>query len=49
MFKGMDLEDFNKSFKTEDDCRQYLFDLKWKEKYSCIRCGNNTHALEEET
>lgn len=41
MFKGMDLEDFNRSFKTEDDCRQYLYNLKWKEKYVCARCGNS--------
>ncbi len=39
MFKGVSIQEFNKFFKTEDDCKQYLFDMKWKDGYKCRRCG----------
>jgi hypothetical protein len=39
MFQGISIQQFNKFFKNEDDCKQYLFDLKWKEGYKCRRCG----------
>ncbi|RYG40585.1 MAG: IS1595 family transposase [Chitinophagaceae bacterium] len=38
MFKGMQLEEFNQTFRTEDDCKQYLFDIKWKKGYECRKC-----------
>lgn len=38
MFQGITISAFNKYFKTEDDCRQYLFDLKWEEGYKCHKC-----------
>ena len=40
MFKGMQLEEFNQTFKTEEVCKQYLFDLKWKNLYTCRRCSH---------
>lgn len=39
MFQGISIQQFNKFFKSEDDCKQYLFDIKWKEGYKCRRCG----------
>ncbi len=39
MFQGVSIQQFNKYFKCEDDCKQYLFDMKWKDGYKCIRCG----------
>jgi ISXO2-like transposase domain/Transposase zinc-ribbon domain len=39
MFKGVSIQQFNRFFQNEDDCKQYLFDLKWKEGYRCRRCG----------
>ena len=39
MFQGMSIQQFNKFFKDEDDCRQYLFEMKWKDGYRCRRCG----------
>jgi len=35
MFQGITISSYNKFFKCEDDCRQYLFDLKWKDGYRC--------------
>ena len=39
MFRGISIATFNKSFKKEEDCKQYLFAMKWKEGYKCRRCG----------
>ena len=33
------LPDFQKRFKTEEDCEQYLFNIRWPEGYVCPRCG----------
>lgn len=43
MFKGMSVKEFNKSFKNDDDCRQYLFRLKWADGYHCKKCGNKKY------
>ena len=39
MFQGITIGSFNMFFKSEDDCRQYLFDLKWKDGYRCRNCN----------
>lgn len=39
MFQGISIATFNKSFKNEDDCKQYLFAMKWKNGYKCRQCG----------
>lgn len=39
MFQGITLQSFNKFFTSEDDCQQYLFELKWKEGFRCRKCG----------
>ena len=38
MFQGVSIGEFQKFFQTEDDCKQYLFDLKWQHGYCCRRC-----------
>jgi hypothetical protein len=38
MFKGISVQQFNRCFKNEDDCKQYLFDLKWKKGYRRRKC-----------
>ena len=41
MFTGVSSKKFNDEFKCEDDCRQFLFDLKWQKGYTCSRCGHD--------
>lgn len=38
MFKGITPRQFDRYFQCEDDCREYLFHLKWKKGYKCHRC-----------
>ena len=39
MFKGINAIDFNKRFKSNEDCFEYLIQLKWPDGFSCSRCG----------
>ena len=34
--------DFESRFATEEDCREYLFQMRWPEGFFCPRCGNCT-------
>src|ERR1700753_1573193 len=38
MFRGISIDQFNKYFQTDEDCRLYLFNLKWKNGFRCFRC-----------
>lgn len=38
MFQGITIKRFQQFFANEDDCKQYLFDIKWKNGYHCRRC-----------
>lgn len=40
-FTGTTFQKFNKAFKTEDDCKSYLYALKWQNGYQCRKCGHN--------
>lgn len=43
IYKGISLAKFNKSFQSDEDCYEYLADMKWEGDYFvCKRCGN-TH------
>jgi transposase-like protein len=37
----MDLIGFEKAFETEEQCRRYLFKLRWGDKFICPRCRFN--------
>ena len=43
-FAGVNSITFNRIFKTDEDCLQYLSTLKWEDGYSCKRCGNNKYC-----
>lgn len=44
-FVGVNSIKFNQRFKTEDDCREYLADIKWESGYECKRCGSDKFCL----
>ncbi len=41
VFKGQNLLEFAEAFKTDDDCKKYLADIKWKNGYSCTKCSHS--------
>ncbi|MCZ8515171.1 IS1595 family transposase [Paenibacillus filicis] len=46
--ESISLIQFQKMFKTEADCHQHLFKMKWPEGYHCPKC-NHTKAYEIKT
>lgn len=43
-FVGVNSITFNKRFKSDEDCLDYLSSVKWENGYSCKRCGNNKYC-----
>ena len=40
IFKGQEVIEFSRSFKTDLDCKKYLAELKWKDGFTCRKCGH---------
>ena len=38
IFKGQNLLDFSEEFKTDENCKLYLAEIKWHEWYVCKKC-----------
>ena len=47
MQKLLDYKEFNRIFKDEDACRQYLIELKWGNGYHCSRCHGTDFSIED--
>lgn len=45
LFKGRNLLEFVEQFKTDENCKEYLAQMKWKKGYSCIKCSNKTFQV----
>lgn len=43
MFEGLSLLQFSDKFSTELDCYEYLSAIKWKNGYSCGKCGHQKY------
>lgn len=44
MFKGINAIEFNKRFKTNEDCFLYLVEMKWAKGYQCVKCQGNEYG-----
>lgn len=40
IFKGQNLIEFAERFKTNEDCKEYLSEIKWSEGFLCRKCGH---------
>lgn len=45
IFRGVNSIKFNQRFKDDNDCLNYLSDLKWADGYKCKRCGNDKFSI----
>lgn len=43
MGKQSVFQKFNQAFRNEDDCRQFLYDIKWANGFLCKRCGHTKY------
>ncbi len=40
IYKGQNLLEFSEHFKTDDNCKEYLANIKWRKGFKCVK-----HAL----
>ncbi len=48
IFKGQNLLEFAEHFKTDENCKEYLAQIKWKEGYVCRKCGHNRYQMRKD-
>jgi transposase-like protein len=45
--RDLHITEFQNTYRTEKDCQNYLFKLKWPNGFICPQCGSNTYYLVE--
>ncbi|TDN87181.1 transposase-like zinc ribbon protein [Salegentibacter sp. 24] len=48
IFKGQNLLEFSDRFKSDNDCKKYLADIKWKDGFECIKCGHKKSQVRKD-
>lgn len=48
IFKGQNIIEFTKRFRSDQDCRKYLSEIKWSEKYVCRKCGHTKSQVRKD-
>ena len=47
IFKGENFIEFTERFSSNDICKQYLADIKWKDGFICRKCGHKKFTKRE--
>ncbi len=45
IFKGQNLIEFSEHFITDDNCKEYLTNIKWKSGFKCVKCEHNASQI----
>ncbi len=48
VFKGQNLLEFSDRFKTDEDCKKYLADIKWKDGFKCRKCDHKKAQIRKD-
>jgi transposase-like protein len=48
IFKGQEIIEFSKRFQSDLDCKKYLGELKWKEGFTCRKCGHHGSQIRKD-
>ena len=48
VFKGQNLLEFSDRFKTDEDCKKYLVNIKWKDGFECTKCGHKKSQIRKD-
>lgn len=48
IFKGQNIIEFTRRFQSDQDCRKYLSEIKWSEKYVCRKCGHTKSQVRKD-
>ena len=48
VFKGQNLLEFSDRFKTDEDCKGYLAEIKWRGGFECLKCGHKKSQIRKD-
>ena len=48
IFKGQNLLEFTDRFKTDEDCKKYLAEIKWKDGFERLKCGHKKAQIRKD-
>lgn len=48
IFKGQNLLEFSDRFKTDEDCKEYLANIKWDDGFECLKCGHKRSQIRKD-
>lgn len=48
IFKGQNLLEFSDRFKTDEDCKEYLAEIKWNDGFECRKCSHKKSQIRKD-
>lgn len=48
IFKGQNLLEFSDRFKTDENCKEYLAEIKWNDGFECRKCGHKKFQVRKD-
>lgn len=48
LFKGQNLIEFAERFSTDEKCKEYLANIKWKDGFSCVKCNHTASQIRKD-
>lgn len=48
IFKGQNLLEFSDRFKTDENCKEYLAEIKWNDGFECRKCGHRKSQVRKD-
>ncbi len=48
IFKGQNIIEFTQRFKTDEDCKKYLSELKWNQGFICRKCAHKGSQIRKD-
>lgn len=48
LFRGQNLLEFTERFKTDNNCKEYLANIKWNEGFECVKCHHTASQIRKD-
>jgi transposase-like protein len=48
IFKGQNLLEFAERFKTDENCKEYLANIKWNQGFKCVKCNHTGSQIRKD-
>jgi hypothetical protein len=48
IFKNQNFLEFAERFKTDENCKEYLSNIKWNQEFKCVECNHTNDQVPKE-